>query len=99
MKQEHLEMILEDINGNFDLILEGHDSLRSELRELSRRTDERFDMVDFKFDVLNKKVDTVAADLKVTDARLSNKIDDVAAELKAHRVDTEVHRGYRVRED
>ena len=92
-------MILEDINGKFDLILEGHDGLRRELRELSRRTDERFDMVDFKFDVLNNKVDTVAADLKATDARLSNKIDDVAAELKAHRVDTDVHRGYRVRED
>ena len=99
MEKEHLEMILEDINGKFDLILEGHDSLRSELRELSRRTDERFDVVDFKFDVLNKKVDKVAAELKATDARLSNKIDDVAAELKAHRVDTEVHRGYRVRED
>jgi hypothetical protein len=99
MKQEHLEMILEDINGKFDLILEGHDGLRSELRELSRRTDERFDVVDFKFDVLNKKVDKVAADLKATDARLSNKIDDVAAELKAHRVDTEVHRGYQLRED
>ena len=103
-------MILEDINGKFDLILEGHDGLRRELRELSRRTDERFDMVDFKFDVLNKKIDSfdikltqkidaVAADLKATDARLSNKIDDVAAELKAHRVDTDVHRGYRVRED
>ena len=92
-------MILEDINGKFDLILEGHDGLRSELIELNRKTDERFDMVDFKFDVLNKKVDKVAADLKATDARLSNKIDDVAAELKAHRVDTEVHRGYRVRED
>ena len=92
-------MILEDINGKFDLILEGHDGLRKELRELSRRTDERFDMVDFKFDVLNNKVDTVVADLKATDARLSNKVDDVAAELKAHRVDTEVHRGYRVRED
>jgi len=99
MEKEHLEMILEDINGKFDLILEGHDGLRKELRELSRRTDERFDMVDFKFDVLNNKVDTVVADLKATDARLSNKVDDVAAELKAHRVDTEVHRGYQLRED
>jgi len=81
MEKEHLEMILEDINGKFDIILEGHESLRGEIRELSHKTDERFDMVDFKIDTLNKKIDAVAAD------------------LSAHRLDTEVHRGYQVRED
>lgn len=85
-------MILEDINSKFDLILEGHDGLRGEIRELGRKTDERFDLVDFKIDTLNKKIDDV-------DSRLSQKIDYVAAELQAHRTDTEVHRGYQVREE
>ena len=64
MEKEHLEMILEDINGKFDLLLEGHEGLRSEIRDLGRKTEERFDLVDFKIDVLNKKIDGVAADLK-----------------------------------
>jgi len=93
MEKEHLEMILEDINGKFDLLLEGHESLRGEIRELGRKTDERFDLVDFKIDALNVKIDGV-------DEKLSKKIDGVAADLKAHRADTEAHRGvYGVRED
>ena len=93
MEKGNLEMILEDINGKFDLLLKGHEGLRSEIRELGRKTDERFDMVDFKIDVLNKKIDGV-------DEKLSKKIDGVAAELKAHRADTEAHRGvYVVREE
>ena len=64
MEKEYLEMILEDINGKFDLILEGHEGLHAEIRELGRKTDERFDLVDFKFDTLNKKIDGVAADLQ-----------------------------------
>jgi hypothetical protein len=63
MKKDNLEVILEQMNSKFDLVLEGHAVLRSEIRELSRKTDERFDMVDFKIETLNKKIDAVAADL------------------------------------
>lgn len=63
MKKENLEVILEQMNGKFDLVLEGHAMLRNEILELSRKTDERFDLVDFKIDTLNKKIDAVAADL------------------------------------
>jgi hypothetical protein len=104
MEKEHPEMILEDINGKFDLILEGHESLRGEIRDLSRKTDERFDLVDFKIDTLNRKIDGVDERLSKkidgVEASLGEKIDGVAAELKAHRQDTEAHRGmYGVRED
>ena len=93
MEKDPLEMILEDINGKFDLLLEGHAGLRTEIREFGRKTDERFDLVDFKFDILNQKIDGV-------EEKLSNKIDGVAANLKAHRADTEAHRGvYGVREE
>lgn len=114
MKKENLEILLEDISSKFDLVLEGHEVLRSEIRELSRKTDERFDLVDFKIDTLNKKIDAVderlskkidAVDERLSkkidavDEKLSKKIDAVAADLKAHRSDTEAHYGvYRVKE-
>lgn len=63
MEKDHLEILLDDIRGKFDLVLEGHDALRSEIRQLGRKTEERFDLVDFKIDTLNKKIDAVAADL------------------------------------
>ena len=99
MQKDHLEIILEDMNSKFDLVLEGHQVLHREILDLSRKTDERFDLVDVKIDALNTKIDGVADDLKATDERLSKKIDGVAADLKAHRSDTEAHHGvYRVKE-
>lgn len=99
MKEDNLEIILEDINSKFDLVLEGYSSLDKKIDDLARKTEERFNLVDFKFEVLNNKIDSVAADLKATDERLSGKIDAVAADLKAHRHDTEAHGGiYCVRE-
>jgi len=47
MKKDHLEILLEDIRGKFDLVLEGHEVLRNEIHGLGRKSDERFDMVDF----------------------------------------------------
>jgi hypothetical protein len=64
MEKGNLEMVLEDINGKFDPLLEGHEGLRGEIREVGRKTDERFGLVDFKIDTLNKKIDGVVAELK-----------------------------------
>jgi len=61
------------------------------------------------YDLLNRKIDRVAADLGQQIAAVDKKIDRVAADLKkeiktvasdlaAHRADTEIHRGYRVAE-
>ncbi len=85
MRQEHFEVLLEDINGKLDLILESQAFLHRKIDDLDRRTDERFDLVDVKFAALNHKIDGV-------EVRLDAKIDGVAAELRAHRADTESHR-------
>jgi hypothetical protein len=110
MQKENLEILLEDMNSKFELMIEGYQSLNGKIDDLSQKTDERFDLIDFKFGVLNQKIDGVAADLKATDKRLSDKIDAVdeklskkidavAADLKAHRSDTEAHQGvYLVKE-
>jgi len=63
------------------------------------KTEKRFDLVDFKINTLNDKIDGVTANLKATDERLTQKIDAVATDLKEHRADTEAHHGvYRVKE-
>ncbi len=103
MLKDNLEILLEDIRSKFDRVLEGHEVLRSEIRELGRKTDERFDLVDLKIETLNKKIDAVEERLNKkiddVDEKLGRKIDAVAADLSAHRADTEAHHGvYRVKE-
>jgi len=63
MKKDHLEILLEDIRGKFDLVLEGHDVLRKGIRDTREELGEKVNLVDFKVDVLDKKIGAVAADL------------------------------------
>ncbi|MBD1399403.1 hypothetical protein [Pelovirga terrestris] len=85
MQKDHLEVILESIDSKFNLVLEGHDALRREIREEAEKNEERFKLLDFKVDTVNdhlsKKIDAVAADLNATDKRLNNKIDSVEERL------------------
>ena len=110
MFQRYVGTVYEDFQSKLDLVVEGQEAIRHDMSELSHKTDERFDLVDFKIDTLNQKIDGVATDLKATDERLTKKIDGVeekltkkidgvSADLKAHRADTEAHHGvYQVRE-
>ena len=81
MQKDHLEILLEDIRGKFDLVLEGHEVLRSEIRETRTELKKDIELSNFKIDILNKKIDGVAADLNATDQRLSGKIDAVDEKL------------------
>jgi len=56
MEKGHLEMLLENIRGKFELVLEGHGALRSELHEFRRESNEKHEQTAF----LLKKI---AADL------------------------------------
>ena len=103
MEKESLEILLEDIRGKFDLVLEGHQVLRKEIQDTRQDLTKKIHLVDFKVEALNQKLDDVDTRLnkKIDDveARLGQRIDDVAADLKAHRADTEVHRElYRVKD-
>jgi cytochrome c556 len=51
------------MESKLELVIEGHAVLRSEIQALDRKTDERFDLVEFKIETLNQKIDGVAADL------------------------------------
>lgn len=82
MEKDHLEILLEDIRGKFDPVLEGHDVLRNEIKEARDESNAKHEHTAFLIDTLNKKIDSV-------DSRLSGKLDAVAADLSAHRKDTE----------
>ena len=64
MEKDNLEILLEDIRGKFDLVLEGHEVLRKEIRDTRNELCEKIQFVDFKVEALNQKVDAIAADLK-----------------------------------
>jgi hypothetical protein len=64
MQKDHLEVILENIDSKFDLVLEGHDTLNRKIDNLAQKTDECFDLLDLKLKALNQKMDKVATDLK-----------------------------------
>ena len=92
MDKDHLEILLEDIRGKFDLVLEGHDVLHKEIRDTREELCEKINLVDFKVETLNQKIDGVRD-------TLGQKIDAVAADLAAHRRDTEAHPSvYKVKE-
>jgi hypothetical protein len=109
-----LEILLEDIRGKFDLVLEGHDVLHKEIRDTREELCEKINLVDFKVGALNQKIDGVhdklnqkidgvhdKLDQKIDGVRdeLGQKIDAVAVDLAAHRRDTEAHPSlYKVKE-
>jgi hypothetical protein len=64
MEKEHLEIILEDIRGKFELVLEGHEVLRKEIQDTRQELGEKISLVDFKVDALSERVDSIAEDLK-----------------------------------
>ncbi len=57
-------VLMENTDHKIALVAESHLVLHDEIKALSRKTDERFDLVDFKIDTLNGKIDAVATDLK-----------------------------------
>ena len=63
MQKDHLEILLEDIKGKFELVLEGHSLLQKEIYHVREESSERHDQTMFLLKTLNGKIDVVAADL------------------------------------
>ena len=76
----------EHVQHKLDIVVEGHEVLRKEIRDTREELCEKIKLVDFKLETMNET--------------LNEKIDAVAADLSAHRADTEVHKKvYKVKED
>ncbi|BCG48630.1 hypothetical protein GEOBRER4_n3525 [Citrifermentans bremense] len=108
MKKEHFEILLEEMNSKFNLVLEGHAALDKKLDakfdELNEKIEQNTFMIGVVNDSLSKRIDELDGRLgnriDELDERLSTKLDAVAADLSEHRADTEAHHGmYRVKED
>lgn len=85
MEKDHLQIILEDINSKFNVVIESYNSLDRKIDSVRDELKQDISLFDFKIDTVND--------------HLSKKIDAVAADLKAHRADTEAHGNiYRVKE-
>jgi homoserine dehydrogenase len=95
LEKDHLEILLEDIRSKFDLVLEGHDVLHKEIIDTREELCEKINLVDFKVETLNKKIDNVEEGLNKkidnVERSLTQEIKAVAADLAAHRADTESH--------
>ncbi|KAF0119281.1 MAG: KID repeat-containing protein, partial [bacterium] len=74
MDKDNLEILLEDIRGKFDLVLEGHSSLHKRIDKAEQNLNDKISLVDFKVGVLDKKIDDVHD-------KLDKKIDGVHDKL------------------
>ena len=83
MQKDHLEVILEDMNHKFDIIIEGHIAL-------DKRIDCKFNELKNDIEFLNFKIDTVNDNLtqKIdgVEEKLTHRIDAVEKKL-THRID------------
>ena len=74
MRKEHLTVLLEEMNGKFTAVLEGHAVLDRKIDAMRADIGEHFATVEVKLNALNSKIDTV-------DARLGKRIDAVETKL------------------
>jgi hypothetical protein len=63
MEKAHLEILLEDIRGKLDLVLESHEALHTKIDDVRHESIEKHDLTAFQLKVLNDKIDAVAVDL------------------------------------
>jgi hypothetical protein len=95
MEKDHLEILLEDIRGKFELVLEGHESLSQVIRQNHQESNEKHDHTALLIRALNDKIDGVDArlDLKIdsVEHRLNQKIDSVEHRLN-QKIDSVEHR-------
>jgi len=110
MKKNHLEIILEDMRGKFDLVLEGQDVLNQKIEGVRQELNEKFEYNTFLIQGLNNKIDNVKESLKKIDdgneslskkidegdARLSKKIDEVDTRLSKKIDGVEVRLGIKI---
>ena len=78
MQKDYLEIILEDINGKFDLVLEGHAAL-------DKKIDIKFDELSKKIDVNNFNIGALNDKIDAVDESLGSKIEAVQDPSSGHR--------------
>jgi uncharacterized protein YdcH (DUF465 family) len=87
-RQHRLEVILEDMNGKFDLLLEGHATLDRKIDrvhgEASENHRETMAMVKTVHDTLDAKIDSVGDELKGEMGELKREVRAVGEKVDGH---------------
>ena len=85
MKKDHFEVLLEEMKGQFNLVLEGHDTIRHEMQEKIQCVCEKIDVNTFAIKGLEKRIDGVEDSLGKridgVEERLGKRIDKVEDRL------------------
>jgi len=63
MEKDHLEILLEDMNKKFDLVLEGHSVLGKKIDDKADELNEKIELSYLQIKALNKKIDDKAQEL------------------------------------
>jgi len=94
MQKDHLEVILEDMNHKFDIVIEGHIALDKKIDCKFNELKNDIEFLNFKIDTVNdnltQKIDGVEEKLTgridAVEEKLTNRIDAVEKKL-THRID------------
>jgi len=85
MQKEHFEILLENIDSKFNLVLEGYSVLAKQITDTRDELKEDITLLDVKITGLSKRVDAVETNLNnkidAVETNLNNKIDAVEAKL------------------
>ncbi len=81
MKKDYFEILIEEINGKFDLVLEGHAALDKKIDVKFTELNEKIDLNSFKIDALSQKVSELDEKIDNVEIKLNKKIDDVDKKL------------------
>ena len=80
-EKQYLEVLMEEMNGKFSLVLEGHAAIRQEFKDSHRELEEKINLnsslIKFGFETLDVKIDSVREEL-------SAKIEDVGRKVDGH---------------
>lgn len=90
MEKEHIEILLEDISGKFDLILEGHTSLDRKMDRIHEELTENIEINNIKIDALSNRMERL--ERKVDG--LEHKVDGLERKVDGleHKVDGLEHK-------
>jgi archaellum component FlaC len=69
VSERHFGVVLEDIDSKLDIVVEGHQALDKKIEDFKNETGERFDEVDYKFEIVFEKFDEIDTRFKSVDAR------------------------------
>ena len=80
LKKEHFEVLLEDIDKKFALVLEGHDALNKKIEDTANESRERDEHLEFLIHTVDGKVDVYRKELK---AEISGVRDELKTEISS----------------